>query len=269
MSAPDEFQADPEKIVLHSVKDGIATLTLNRPEAKNALSIEAANRLVDLWGIVDDDPTVRVVILTSSDCGTFCAGMDLKQAAIAKQRYGKDMLELFKDPFHDRMRKVAKPIIAAMTGHAMAGGMLLSLNSDLRVGLAGTNVAITEAKIGRGSPWGVPLLWQLPQPILMELTLTGDAMPIERLQQLGFINYVEASPDAVRARALALASRIRDNAPLSVWAGKKSILSAMSLGCDAGLAEANRIYKKVYASEDAQEGPKSFAEKRKPNWKGR
>jgi enoyl-CoA hydratase/carnithine racemase len=260
---------DPASTVLYVVKDGIATVTLNRPEAKNALSIEAANRLIDLWGEADADPAVRVIILTSADCGTFCAGMDLKQAAIAKQKYGRDMLELYKDPFHDRMREVAKPIIAAMTGHALAGGMLLSLNSDMRVGLAGTKAAITEAKIGRGSPWGVPLLWQLPQPILMELTLTGDAMPIERLHQLGFINYVEATPDAVRARALQLATRIRDNAPLSVWAGKKSILSAMSLGCDAGLAEAKEIYKKVYSSEDAQEGPKSFAEKRPPRWQGK
>jgi len=176
---------------------------------------------------------------------------------------------LIKDPFHTRMRKVRKPIIAAMTGHFAAGGMLLTLNSDIRIGLAGTKGGITEVKVGRGSPWGVPLVWMLPQPVLMELVLTGDMMPIERLYELGFVNYVAPSADAVRQQAQALAERIRDNAPLSVAAGKASILNAMSAGCDQGLLDANRLHEAVYASEDAQEGPRAFAEKRAPVWKGR
>ena len=106
--------------------------------------------------------------------------------------------------------------IAAMTGHFAAGGMVLSLNSDLRVGLAGTKGGITEAKLGRGSPWAVPMLWLLPQPLLMELTLTGELLEVERFHALGFVNYVEPTPDAVRQRACQLAARIRDNAPLIV-----------------------------------------------------
>jgi enoyl-CoA hydratase/carnithine racemase len=109
----------------------------------------------------------------------------------------------------------------------------------------------------------------LPQPLLMEMVLTGDLYPIETFHGLGFINYLEDTPDAVRARASALAERIRDNAPLSVMAGKESILTAMSAGCDAGMALAHNIYRAAYASEDAQEGPRAFAEKRKPVWKGR
>jgi 1,4-dihydroxy-2-naphthoyl-CoA synthase len=156
-----------------------------------------------------------------------------------------------------------------MTGHFAAGGMVLSLNSDLRIGMAGTRGGITEAKIGRGSPWGVPLAWMLPQPILMEMTLTGEMVAIERLHQLGFVNYVEPDAQAVRDRALALANRIRDNAPLSVLAGKDSILNAMTLGCDAGFEYAKELYKKVYSSADAQEGPRAFAEKRAPQWQGK
>jgi len=157
-----------------------------------------------------------------------------------------------------------------MTGHLIAGGMMLSLNSDLRVGLKGTQVGITETRIaGRGSPWAIPLLWMLPQPLLMEMVLTGELYPIETFHELRFINYLEDTPDAVRARAQALAERIRDNAPLSVMAGKESILTAMSAGCDAGIALAHNIYRAAYASEDAQEGPRAFAEKRKPVWKGR
>lgn len=255
--------------VLYTVSDGIATITLNRPQQRNALSIAAAGRLHALWGEIDADPSVRVVILDAADCGTFCAGMDLKEAAEIKRTRGVDILDVLQDPFYERMRRVTKPIIAAMTGHFAAGGMVLSLNADLRIGLAGTKGGITEAKIGRGSPWGVPLVWMLPQPILMEMTLTGEMLSVERLQQLGFVNYVEPTPEAVRERARSLAMRIRDNAPLSVQAGKESILRAMTLGCDAGFEAAKGIYKKVYSSEDAQEGPRAFAEKRAPRWAGR
>ena len=258
-----------ENPVRFTLEDGIATVTLDRPAQRNALSIEAMNGLYEAWESIDQNPDVRVVILTSSDCGTFCSGMDLKQTAQVKKDTGKDILTFMKDPFHYRMRRVKVPIIAAMTGHLMAGGMLMSLNCDLRIGLSGSNVGITESKIGRGSPWAMPLLWMMPQPILMELVLTADLMPIERLKELGFINHLEATPDAVRAKALALAQRIRDNAPLSVKAGKRSILTAMSVGCDTGLEMAWQIYRPAYESDDAQEGARAFAEKRAPRWTGR
>jgi enoyl-CoA hydratase len=258
-----------ENPIRFRLDEGIATVTLDRPAQRNALSIEAMNGLHEMWEQIDQNPDVRVVILTSSDCGTFCAGLDLKQTAAIKQQTGKDILSFMKDPFHFRMRRVKVPIIAAMTGHLMAGGMLMSLNCDLRVGLSGSRVGITESKIGRGSPWAMPLLWMLPQPILMELVLTAELMPIERLRELGFVNYLEASPDAVRERALTLARQIRSNAPLSLEAGKRSILTAMSVGCDAGLEMAWHIYRRTYESDDAQEGARAFAEKRPPRWTGR
>lgn len=264
-----EPQVSETDVVLFSVDAHIATVTLNRPDRRNALSVASANRLYDLWEEIDQRDDIRAIILTGADCGTFCAGMDLKEAAEIKAQRGVDVLSLIKDPFHERMRAVGKPIIAAMTGHFAAGGMMLSLNADLRVGLAGTTGGITEAKLGRGSPWAMPLLWMLPQPILMEMTLCAALIPIERLLALGFVNYVEPTPDDVRARARALAEQIRDNAPLSVLAAKQSILAAMNLGCERGLAEAKRVYAKVYASEDAQEGPRAFAEKRRPVWQGR
>lgn len=255
--------------VLYGVTDGVATITLNRPKRRNALSIAAAGRLHALWGVIDADDSVRVVILDATDCGTFCAGMDLKEAAEIKRTRGVDILDVLQDPFYERMRHVTKPIIAAMTGHFAGGGMVLALNADLRVGLAGTMGGITEAKIGRGSPWGVPLVWMLPQAVLMEMTLTGEMLSVERLQQLGFVNYVEPTADGVRQRARRLAVRIRDNAPLSVQVGKESILRAMTLGCDAGFEAAKELYKRVYSSQDAQEGPRAFAEKRAPCWVGR
>lgn len=254
--------------VLYEVKDGIATIAINRPQQRNALSIEVCDRLLDLWDQIDADNNVRVAILTAADCGTFCAGMDLKQASQMRAETGKDILQLLRDPFHQRMRKVDKPLIAAMTGHFTAGGMVLAANCDLRIGVAGTLGGISESKVGRGSPWAVPMLWMLPQPFLMELVLSGEMQPIERFHQFGFVNYVEASPDAVRARARGLAESIRDNAPLTVWAAKKSIGAAMDLGCENGFEAAKRFHERVYASLDAIEGPRAFAEKRAPRWVG-
>lgn len=254
--------------VLFEVNEGIATITINRPKQRNALSMEVADHLFELWEQVDVDPDVQVVILTSSDCGTFCAGMDLKEAARVKSERNADILDLMRDPFHQRMRAVEKPIIAAMTGHFTAGGMVLASNCDLRIGVANTLGGISEAKVGRGAPWAVPMLWMLPQPFLLELMLSAELQPIERFHQLGFVNHVEPTPDAVRARALRLAQRIRDNAPLTVWAAKKSVGAAMDLGCKDGYEAAKRIHERVYSSQDAIEGPLAFAEKRVPRWSG-
>ncbi|OWT60605.1 enoyl-CoA hydratase/isomerase family protein [Candidimonas nitroreducens] len=265
MDHSDTAQKPP---VFMDIEDGIAFITINRPQSRNALSIQVCNTLSDYWDKVAADPCIRAAILTSADCGTFCAGMDLKEAARVRAQEGRDILQLLRDPFHQRMREVEKPIIAAMTGHFTAGGMVLAANSDIRVGLAGTSGGISEAKVGRGSPWAVPMLWMLPQPFLLELALTGDMHPIERFHQYGFINYVEATPEAVRQRALALARSIRDNAPLTVWAAKKSLGAAMDLGCEQGLARARALHERVYASQDAVEGPRAFAEKRKPRWIG-
>ncbi|MDP6567377.1 MAG: enoyl-CoA hydratase-related protein [Alphaproteobacteria bacterium] len=255
--------------LLFEVEDGIATVAINRPEQRNAMNIAVSNGLNKIWEEIDLSPEIRVVIFTSTDCGTFCAGMDLKETARVKEETGEDILTFMRDPFQKRMRHVRVPIIAAMTGHLMAGGMMFSLNCDMRVALAGTKIGITESRIGRGSPWGMPLVWMLPQPVLMEMVLTADLYPIERFHELGYINYLEPDADAVRARARELAVKIRDNAPLSVTCGKAAILAAMSAGCDAGLELAWRLYQPAYTSEDAQEGARAFAEKRPPVWQGR
>ena len=251
-----------------NIADGIATVCINRPERKNALSVAATNGLTEAWEMIEADENVRVAILTSADCGVFSAGLDLKEATEIARDEGVDILSKMRDPFHETMRACKKPIIAAMTGSLMAGGMMLTLNCDLRVGLKGTKVGITEVKIGRGSPWASPALSMLPQPMLMEIVLTGDLVPIERLHNYGFTNYLEDSPDAVRARAHDLASRIASGAPLSVVAAKASVRATMDLGCAGGLEEGKRLHEVVYASNDAIEGPKAFAEKRAPVWTG-
>ncbi|MGV3572368.1 MAG: enoyl-CoA hydratase/isomerase family protein [Ramlibacter sp.] len=265
---PDQ-QAEAAQHVLYRVEGAVATITLNRPERRNALSLAANERLHALWATIDADPAIRAVVLTSADCGTFCAGMDLKEAAALKQSTGRDILDLLADPFYERMRRLSVPLIAAMTGHFTAAGMVLAANADLRIGLAGTQGGITEALVGRGTPWAARMQDMLPLGILMELVTTARMMPIERLHALGFVNAVEASPQAVRDKAYELAGAIAGNAPLSVRAGKAGLLAASDFGSEAGFAISRALHRQVYASDDAQEGPRAFAAKRPPQWTGR
>jgi len=255
------------KTLIFDKKDGIAYLTLNRPEQRNAITIEMWNMLGKYWDMVNEDDGIRVVIITGAGDKVFCAGMDLKEAARLRKEGKENILKLVDDPFMQKMRKVKKPIIAAINGNVFAGGFLISLNSDIRIGIEGTTFAITESKMGRGSPWAVPLLWMLPLGIVMELTLTGEVIPAERMYQMGFINRLVKRKELMPT-VISIAERIRDNAPLSVIAAKESLLRGMGLGPTAGFEKALETYQPVYDSEDAQEGPRAFAEKRKPIWKG-
>src|ERR1700743_2350323 len=140
-------QAMPEQEpVRYAADDGIVTITIDRPERKNALSVEAMNGLTEAWARLEADPAARVAILTSADCGILCAGLDLKQAAEIRARDGVDILTLMRDPMQAAMRKVSKPIIAAMTGSLMAGGMMVAAKADLGGGVAGARAGIPEGR---------------------------------------------------------------------------------------------------------------------------
>ncbi|HDY83204.1 MAG: enoyl-CoA hydratase/isomerase family protein [Gammaproteobacteria bacterium] len=258
-----------EDLVLYEVENYIATITLNRPHRRNALAVESFDRLNQIFKEIDQNPDVRVAIITGSDCGTFCAGMDLKQAAEIREKEGVDVLSKIGDPSFASMRDIRTPLIAAINGHAPAGGMMLSLNCDLRVAVESATLAITEVHRGRGSPWAMPLFWQMPQSLVTELTLVGDPMPIKRFYDIGYINYLEPTVEKMMERARALAGRIASAAPLSVEAAKLSAMAAMDLTTGHALKEASRLHEKAYQSEDAIEGPRAFAEKRAPVWKGR
>ena len=136
-------------------KDRIACLTLNRPEQRNALTIEMWNMLEKYWDKVNEDDDIRAVIITGAGDKVFCAGMDLKEADRLRKEGKDNILKLIDDPFMQKMRKVNKPIIAAINGSVFAGGFLIALNSDIRVCIRDTTFAITEAKVGRGSPWAM------------------------------------------------------------------------------------------------------------------
>lgn len=266
MDWPDRSRT--ENGVGYAVKDGIARITLNRPHRRNALDVAMANALTDIWRRVEKDDSVLAAVLDASECGTFCAGMDLKEMA-ALRAEGDDLLDRMEDPFQTRMRAASKPIVCALVGDIAGAGVMLAMGADIRVGLAGTSAAISETRFGRGTSWAVPLLWMLPQPVLSEMMLTGAPRSMDELARYGFVNHLERSVADVRSKAMELARRIAGNAPLAVRAAKASLAAGMDLGRAAGIARATELHRVVYASDDAREGPRAFIEKRAPRWTGR
>lgn len=256
-----------ERELLLERKGHLVIVTLNRPTRLNAFSFELMNWLDETWVKLEHDPEVRAVVLTGAGEKAFCAGMDLKQTAEVAAT-GKDMVKLAKDATMANMRNFKKPIIGAANGLAFGGGFMLLVNCDIRIAVEGAQLGIREVKVGRGSPWAVPLLWELPLGICMEIVLTGEPLNAERLYQLGFLSRV-VSRNELMPTAEAIGQAICEGAPLSVMAGKKTFRLAMDLGYERGIEEAHKLYEPVYASEDAVEGPRAFAEKRKPVWKGK
>lgn len=257
-------------IVLYEKEGHVVTITLNRSERLNSLTYESFNRLHECWTEFRDDDDARVAILTGAGNRAFCTGMDLKWR-VETGTYARDPSAV--NSGGQRLQSpvslgVYKPIIAAVNGYATAGGLSLLMQCDLRVSANSALIGISEVKVGRGTPWAVPLIWQMPQAIGLEMLLTGEFMSAEKLHGIGWINEV-VSAEQLMPTARRLAERISDNAPLSVMAAKKSWYKAIESFCQVGLEMAEEIYAPLYASEDAREGPRAFAEKRKPVWKGK
>lgn len=246
----------------YEVADGVAVITLNRPQRKNALNEALRASLFEVWPRFEADSTAQVAIL----CGageTFCAGMDLVEAADTELRIPpRNFMPVLGDNL-----EVTKPVIAAVQGYAYAGGWLLAQMCDLCVADDTAKFAITEAKVGRGVPWAAPLINMLPQRILMELTMTGEPLSAQRAYELGFVNRVVPKGQALQG-AMELANKLKDNAPLTVRAAKEMVRLATEMGRTAALRAAFHAFDSVYLSDDAMEGPRAFREKRKPKWKG-
>jgi enoyl-CoA hydratase/carnithine racemase len=242
----------------------VAWLTINRPQARNALSARVRAGLFDGLRRFNGDDAARVLVLTGAGDRAFCAGGDLKEMAA-------DRLEVPPPDFvpqPGRNIEVAKPVIAAVNGVAYAGGFLLAQSCDLCIAADTARFAITEAKVGRGAPWAAPLPWLIPPRVAMQLLLTGDPITAERAYQVGLVNEVVPAAE-LRDRAQALAERIAANAPLSVLAAKRTVGLIAEQSLSQAFESAERIWEPVYRSADAQEGPAAFRERRPPVWTGR
>src|SRR6202012_492407 len=195
--------------VSYRVDNGVAGLTIERPEARNALNAAAREGLFAGTRRFNEDDTAKVLVLTGAGDKAFCAGGDLKEMADTSLTVPPpDFVPQF-----GRTIDVPKPTIAAVNGVAWAGGFLLAQSCDLCVAADNATFAISEVKVGRGSPWAAPLSWLIPPRIALQILLTGDPLSAQRAYEIGLVNEV-VPPADLHARAQALAERIAANAPL-------------------------------------------------------
>jgi enoyl-CoA hydratase/carnithine racemase len=253
-----------DAVLFDARDDGIAIITLNRPETRNALGKEIREGLFAAWDRYERDPALRVAILTGAGNKAFCAGGDLKEMTEIRMTVPpRDMFPVPGDNI-----ELSKPTIAAVNGVAFAGGWMIAQACDLCVASTNARFAVTEVKVGRSSPWAAPLIHMIPQRIMMEILLTGKPISAQRAYEIGLVNRL-AEPDELMDSALALAADILDGAPLSVRAARETVMLSTEMGRSAALQAARHASEYAYRSDDAQEGPRAFAEKRRPQWKGR
>jgi enoyl-CoA hydratase/carnithine racemase len=249
--------------VRYELVSGVAWLTIDRPDARNALSKAVRDGLFAGVRRFNDDGDAKVLVLTGAGDRAFCAGGDLKEMAETSLTVPPvDFVPQF-----GRNIDVPKPTIAAVNGVAYGGGFLLAMTCDLVVAADTARFAVSEVKVGRGSPWAAPLSWLIPPRVAMQILLTGDPVSAARAYQVGLVNDVVAPAD-LRGAAQALAMSIAANAPLSVQAAKKTAYLSARLPLADAFDAAERIWEPVYRSRDAQEGPAAFRDKRTPVWSG-
>jgi acetyl-CoA C-acetyltransferase len=261
---PGELPEAPPMTVLLERRGPVAVITLNRPDRRNAVDLATAELLERVVDLVEQDPQVRVVVITGAG-GTFCSGMDLKAAAA-----GEFAMTERGGPLGITSRPLRKPVVAAVEGHALAGGFELALVSDLVVAATGSEFGLPEPKRGLVAAAGgvLRVAQRLPRNVAMELALTGDSVPARRMAELGLVNRL-AEPGQVLAAAVALAEEIAANAPLSVEVSKRIIDESPDWSVAEAFARQSELAGVAVTSEDAAEGVAAFAERRAPVWKGR
>jgi enoyl-CoA hydratase/carnithine racemase len=250
-------------VVRYEHRGPVAWVTIDRPEARNALSADVRAGLFAAAERFRADADAAVLVLTGAGDRAFCAGGDLKEMAeVALRVPPPDFLPVF-----GRNVVVEKPTIAAVNGVAFAGGFLLAQMCDLCVAADHVEFAITEARVGRGAPWAMPLPWLVPPRIAMELLLTAQPISAARAYDIGLVNRVVPYAE-LHDTVQVMAETIAANAPLSVAAGREMVYRAARGRSEAEYAVADALWEPVYLSDDAQEGPRAFREKRAPRWTG-
>ncbi|GAA4672833.1 crotonase/enoyl-CoA hydratase family protein [Gordonia humi] len=249
----------------------VAVITINRPEARNAVNSAVADGLGDALDHADNDPEIRAIVLTGAGEQSFCAGADLKAISRGERIDATDRSRRAWGFAGMVTHPISTPIIAAVNGTALGGGTELVLVSDLAIAAERATFGLPEVKRGliAGAGGAFRIVAAMPKKLGMEILLTGRAVSAKRAANLGLINRV-VPDDELLDTAIALAEEIAANAPLAVQASKRlasGIVDGSISGEDASWAANKTEIAHVFTSKDAQEGPRAFAEKRTPVWR--
>jgi enoyl-CoA hydratase len=253
-----------EQAVLTDRRERVLVITINRPDQRNAINAAVAHGIAAALDELDGDSELTLGVLTGAGRG-FCAGMDLKAFVAGESAWveGRGFAGI-------AQRSADKPLIAAVEGFAVAGGLEVALSCDLLVASRGAKLGIPEVKRSLIAAGGglLRLPRVLPRNIAMELALTGDPIDAERGYELGLVNRL-AEPGEALNTALALAEQVTPNAPLALAGSKKILVESVDWSEAEFWARQGEIVGPVMSSEDAREGATAFAEKRAPEWKGK
>lgn len=266
--------------LLFEKRDGIAILTLNRPERRNAFSPQLMVLLSEAWKEFRDDDSLRVAILTGAGDVSFCAGGDLQKlmplftgARKPEDEWDHKLMDNAGDVMSTALLRpfeLYKPIVAAINGYALAGGSEILQSTDLRIASNTASFGLSEAQRGLVPGGGsmVRLPRQIPYCKAMEILLLGDRISAVEAHRIGFINEI-VEPDQLMPRALEIAERLAKNAPLALRKIKEAVIRTNGLPLEEAYAIEHECSAVVMTSEDAREGPRAFMEKREPVFTGK
>ncbi len=265
--------------VLYEKRDGIAYVTLNRPEKRNAFSPEMVVKLCGIWNEVANDPEVRVVLLTAAGKQAFSSGGDLGSTIPLMMRTRPPVGDWEERLAADRKQLYAallrndsffKPVVVAINGHALAGGAEMIMGTDIRIMSSEATIGITEVRRGLIAGGGslVRLARQIPWAQAMELALVGEAISAQQALAIGLVNRV-VPPSEVLATAEDFARRISLGAPIALMKSKEAMVRSNGRPLNEAFAIETQCTKDNSATADAKEGPRAFMEKRAPKYLGR
>ena len=259
---------------LYEKRGHLAICTFNRPQRKNAFSIEMLVRMADAWDEADADDDVRAIVLTGAG-GVFCAGSDLGSMKSGKWDAEDQWLNRMKDSPDLHWKALLrhyltkKPLIAAVEGYALAGGTEVLQGTDIRVAGEGAVFGVTEVQLGLFPLGGssVRLRRQIPYTIAAEMLLAGRRLTAAEALHYGLIGHVVPDGQAL-AKAIEIGEQVAANGPIAVQAVKQSLIENDGVPAKEALARSLQIGQPVFATKDAMEGPTAFMEKRKPVFQG-
>ena len=259
---------EPGQTVLYEVRDQVTVITLNRPDSLNALNRQLLGEFRGAILRYDQDEDSRVAIITGAG-RAFCAGRDLKERAEDNAAGIQAKIRDSMSPDSPYMwPQTWKPLIAAINGYALAGGWAIAQMCDIRLASEDARLGITESRVGLMAPFAVPLPRMMPLAAVMELVLTGEPVSARRAQEMGFVNKVVPA-DQLMEEAAVVAQKIAGNAPLAIRYFKELAHRGLDMSTQDITPLTYQMYERLLLSEDSKEGPRAFAEKRKPHWKGR